>query len=109
MVRRHGNKGIISKSLSRQNMPYLLDRGFVDVVFNPLEVPSRMNVGQIFECSLNISGGMLDRHYRIISFCETYEQEAWRKLVSFELYEANKQASNSWIYKLKYPRKSKNI
>lgn len=49
---RHGNKGIISKILPRQDMPYLQDGRPVDMVFNPLGVPSRMNVGQIFESSL---------------------------------------------------------
>ncbi|RXI09858.1 hypothetical protein DVH24_001609 [Malus domestica] len=53
---RHGNKGIVSKILSRQDMPYLQDGRPVDMVFNPLGVPSRMNVGQIFECSLGLAG-----------------------------------------------------
>ncbi|KAK4844273.1 hypothetical protein QYF36_018340 [Acer negundo] len=50
---RHGNKGIISKILPRQDMPYLQDGRPVDMVFNPLGVPSRMNIGQIFECSIS--------------------------------------------------------
>ncbi|KAK8547836.1 hypothetical protein V6N13_027449 [Hibiscus sabdariffa] len=62
---RHGNKGIISKILPRQDMPYLQDGRPVDMVFNPLGVPSGMNVGQIFECSLGLTGSLLDRHYRI--------------------------------------------
>ncbi|KAK6772201.1 hypothetical protein RDI58_030555 [Solanum bulbocastanum] len=85
---RHGNKGIISKILPRQDMPYLQDGRSVDMVFNPLGVPSRMNVGQIFECSLGLAGSLLDRHYRIAPFDERYEQEASRKLVFSELYEA---------------------
>ncbi|KAI7979971.1 DNA-directed RNA polymerase subunit beta [Camellia lanceoleosa] len=87
---RHGNKGIISKILPRQDMPYLQDGRPVDMVFNPLGVPSRMNVGQIFECSLGLAGSLLDRHYRIAPFDERYEQEASRKLVFSELYEARK-------------------
>ncbi|KAJ0829130.1 DNA-directed RNA polymerase subunit beta [Helianthus annuus] len=62
---RHGNKGIISKILPRQDMPYLQDGRPVDMVFNPLGVPSRMNVGQIFESLLGLAGDLLDRHYRI--------------------------------------------
>ncbi|THU43305.1 hypothetical protein C4D60_Mb00t08650 [Musa balbisiana] len=85
---RHGNKGIISKILPRQDMPYLQDGTPVDMVFNPLGVPSRMNVGQIFECSLGLAGDLLKRHYRIAPFDERYEQEASRKLVFSELYEA---------------------
>ncbi|KAK5825865.1 hypothetical protein PVK06_020738 [Gossypium arboreum] len=65
---RHGNKGIISKILPRQDMPYLQDGRPVDMVFNPLGVPSRMNVGQLFECSLGLAGSLLDRHYRIAPF-----------------------------------------
>ena len=109
MAKRHGNQGIISIILSRQDMPYLQDRGLVDMVFNPQGVPSQMNVGQIFECSLNLSGGMLDRHYRITPFDERYEQEASRKLVFSELYEANEKISNPWIFEPEYPRKKKNI
>ncbi|KAL3538016.1 hypothetical protein ACH5RR_001382 [Cinchona calisaya] len=80
VARRHGNKGIISKNLPRQDMPYLQDGRPVDMVFNPLGVPSRMNVRQIFECSLGLAGSLLDRHYRIAPFDERYEQEVSRKL-----------------------------
>ncbi|KAF3452183.1 hypothetical protein FNV43_RR08281 [Rhamnella rubrinervis] len=79
----------------------------VDMVFNPLGVPSRMNVGQIFECSLGLAGGLLDRHYRIAPFDERYEQEASRKLVFSELYEASKQTANPWVFEPEYPGKSK--
>ncbi|KAL7244529.1 hypothetical protein ACSBR2_000002 [Camellia fascicularis] len=109
VVGRHGNKGIISKNLPRQDMPYLQDGRPVDMVFNPLGVPSRMNVGQIFECSLGLAGSLLDRHYRIAPFDERYEQEASRKLVFSELYEASKQTANSWVFELEYPGKSRII
>nr|QWT70964.1 RNA polymerase beta subunit [Heliophila elongata] len=104
---RHGNKGIISKILPRQDMPYLQDGRPVDMVFNPLGVPSRMNVGQIFECSLGLAGSLLDRHYRIAPFDERYEQEASRKLVFSELYEASKQTANPWVFEPEYPGKSR--
>nr|QWL16947.1 RNA polymerase beta subunit [Plantago aristata] len=104
---RHGNKGIISKILPRQDMPYLQDGRPVDMVFNPLGVPSRMNVGQIFECSLGLAGDLLDRHYRIAPFDERYEQEASRKLVFSELYEASKQTANPWVFEPEYPGKSR--
>ncbi|KAB1227623.1 DNA-directed RNA polymerase subunit beta [Morella rubra] len=64
---RHGNKGIISKILPRQDMPYLQDGRPVDMVFNPLGVPSRMNVGQIFECSLGLAGGSPSGHYALVT------------------------------------------
>ena len=104
---RHGNKGIISKILPRQDMPYLQDGRSVDMVFNPLGVPSRMNVGQIFECSLGLAGDLLGRHYRIAPFDERYEQEASRKLVFSELYEASKQTANPWVFDPEYPGKSR--
>lgn len=104
---RHGNKGIISKILSRQDMPYVQDGRPVDIVFNPLGVPSRMNVGQIFECSLGLAGGLLDRHYRIGPFDERYEQEASRKLVFSELYSASKTTANPWVLEPEYPGKSR--
>nr|QJS34844.1 DNA-directed RNA polymerase beta subunit [Erythronium japonicum] len=104
---RHGNKGIISKILPRQDMPYLQDGTPVDMVFNPLGVPSRMNVGQIFECSLGFAGDLLKRHYRVAPFDERYEQEASRKLVFPELYEASKQTKKPWIFEPEYPGKSK--
>nr|QWL16776.1 RNA polymerase beta subunit [Plantago amplexicaulis] len=104
---RHGNKGIISKILPRQDMPYLQDGRPFDMVFNPLGVPSRMNVGQIFECSLGLAGDLLDKHYRIAPFDERYEQEASRKLVFSELYEASKQTANPWVFEPEYPGKSR--
>jgi DNA-directed RNA polymerase subunit beta len=52
MAGRHGNKGIISRILPIEDMPYLPDGRPVDIVLNPLGVPSRMNVGQVFECLL---------------------------------------------------------
>nr|QWL22026.1 RNA polymerase beta subunit [Cassytha capillaris]QWL22484.1 RNA polymerase beta subunit [Cassytha capillaris]QWL22875.1 RNA polymerase beta subunit [Cassytha capillaris] len=104
---RHGNKGIVSKILPRQDMPYLQDGTPVDMVFNPLGVPSRMNVGQIFECSLGLAGYLLDRHYRIAPFDERYEKEASRKLVFPELYSASKQTTNPWVFEPEYPGKSR--
>ena len=52
MAGRHGNKGVISRIMPLEDMPYLEDGGPVDIVLNPLGVPSRMNVGQILETHL---------------------------------------------------------
>jgi hypothetical protein len=46
------------------------------MIFNPLKIPSHMNVGQLLECSLGLAGSKLFRHYRIAPFNERYEQEA---------------------------------
>jgi DNA-directed RNA polymerase subunit beta len=61
MAGRHGNKGVISKILPIEDMPHLEDGTPVDVVLNPLGVPSRMNVGQIFETHLGWASAGLGR------------------------------------------------
>ncbi|WOH13728.1 hypothetical protein DCAR_0933239 [Daucus carota subsp. sativus] len=71
------------------------------------KVAGRHNVGQIFECSLGLAGGLLDRHYRIAPFDERYEQEASRKLVFSELYQASKQTATPWVFEPEYPGKSR--
>jgi len=56
---RHGNKGVISNIVHREDMPYMEDGSSVDIVLNPLGVPSRMNVGQILETALGLAGRKL--------------------------------------------------
>lgn len=104
---RHGNKGIVSKILSKQDMPYMQDGTPVDMVLSPLGVPSRMNVGQIFECLLGLAGSILKRNYRIMPFDERYEKEASRKFVFSELNLARKQTGFSWIFEPDTPGKNR--
>ncbi|MBQ7635610.1 MAG: DNA-directed RNA polymerase subunit beta, partial [Bacteroidaceae bacterium] len=59
MAGRHGNKGIVSKIVRQEDMPFLADGTPVDIVLNPLGVPSRMNLGQIFEAVLGSAGKKL--------------------------------------------------
>jgi DNA-directed RNA polymerase subunit beta len=59
MAGRHGNKGIISKIVRMEDMPFLIDGTPVDIVLNPLGVPSRMNLGQIYETVLGWAGSEL--------------------------------------------------
>ena len=59
MAGRHGNKGIVSKIVRQEDMPFLEDGTPVDIVLNPLGVPSRMNLGQIFEAVLGAAGQKL--------------------------------------------------
>ncbi|MFA5122939.1 MAG: DNA-directed RNA polymerase subunit beta, partial [Zavarzinia sp.] len=61
MAGRHGNKGVISRIMPREDMPYLEDGTNVDIVLNPLGVPSRMNVGQILETHLGWAAAGLGR------------------------------------------------
>ncbi|MGZ3541377.1 MAG: DNA-directed RNA polymerase subunit beta [Vulcanimicrobiaceae bacterium] len=62
MAGRHGNKGVIAKVLPEEDMPYLEDGTPVDIVLNPLGVPSRMNLGQIMETHLGWAAKMLGFH-----------------------------------------------
>ena len=55
MAGRHGNKGVVSKIVPVESMPYMADGTPVDIVLNPLGVPSRMNVGQILETHLGLA------------------------------------------------------
>ena len=61
MAGRHGNKGVISKICPVEDMPYLEDGTPVDIVLNPLGVPSRMNIGQILETHLGWASASLGR------------------------------------------------
>ncbi len=63
MAGRHGNKGIVSRIVRREDMPYLADGTPVDICLNPLGVPSRMNLGQIFETVLGWAGRELGEKY----------------------------------------------
>lgn len=63
MSGRHGNKGVISLILPEEDMPYLPDGTPVDVILNPLGVPSRMNIGQILELHLGMAGKKIGTHY----------------------------------------------
>ena len=62
MAGRHGNKGVVSRMLPEENMPFLPDGTPVDVVLKPLGVPSRMNIGQVLECHLGWAAKNLGIH-----------------------------------------------
>ena len=63
MAGRHGNKGIVSRIVRKEDMPFLADGTPVDIVLNPLGVPSRMNIGQIFEAVLGWAGRELGQKF----------------------------------------------
>mmetsp|Transcript_3223 Transcript_3223/g.11625 ORF Transcript_3223/g.11625 Transcript_3223/m.11625 type:complete len:1270 (+) Transcript_3223:3105-6914(+) len=63
MAGRHGNKGIVARIVRQEDMPFLEDGTPVDIVLNPLGVPSRMNIGQIYETVLGWAGEKLDKKY----------------------------------------------
>ena len=64
MAGRHGNKGIVSKIVRAEDMPFLADGTPVDIVLNPLGVPSRMNLGQIYETVLGWAGKVLGKRFK---------------------------------------------
>ncbi len=105
MAGRHGNKGIISRILPLEDMPYLPDGRPVDIVLNPLGVPSRMNVGQVFECLLGWAGENLGMRFKITPFDEMYGEEASRQTVHGLLQDAASKPGRSWIYNANSPGK----
>ena len=100
---RHGNKGIISKILPREDMPYLPDGTPIDILLNPLGVPSRMNVGQIFECLLGLAAEHLNSRFKVIPFDEMHGIEASRGFVNNKLNEAS--ILKPWVFSKKHPGK----
>ena len=95
---RHGNKGIISRILGRHDMPFLPDGTPVDIILNPLGVPSRMNVGQLYECLLGLAGHKLDRRFKILPFDEMYGQEVSRILINKKLRQASIEKDEAWLF-----------
>ena len=95
---RHGNKGIISRILPRQDMPFLPDGTPIDIILNPLGVPSRMNVGQLYECLLGFAGDKLNSRFKILPFDEMYGLEASRILINKKLRQASLVKNESWLF-----------
>jgi DNA-directed RNA polymerase subunit beta len=105
MAGRHGNKGIISRILPVEDMPYLPDGSPVDIVLNPLGVPSRMNVGQVFECLLGWAGANLGLRFKITPFDEMYGEESSRTIVHGKLAEAREETGKDWLFDPEQPGK----
>ena len=98
MAGRHGNKGIISRILPGEDMPYLPDGTPVDIVLNPLGVPSRMNVGQVFECLLGWAGENLGVRFKVTPFDEMHGAEKSRESVHGKLEEGKKKTGKDWLF-----------
>jgi DNA-directed RNA polymerase subunit beta len=105
MAGRHGNKGIISRILPIEDMPYLPDGRPLDIVLNPLGVPSRMNVGQVFECLLGWAGENLGYRFKVTPFDEMYGAEASRLSVHAKLEQASQRPKKDWVYNPEHPGK----
>ncbi|KGX90397.1 DNA-directed RNA polymerase subunit beta [Pontibacillus halophilus JSM 076056 = DSM 19796] len=80
MAGRHGNKGVISRILPEEDMPYLPDGTPVDIMLNPLGVPSRMNIGQVLELHLGMAARQLGIRVATPVFDGAREEDVWETL-----------------------------
>ena len=95
MAGRHGNKGIVSKIVRQEDMPFLSDGRPVDIVLNPLGVPSRTNLGQIFEAILGAAGRRLGVKFstpifdgaKLDDLCEWTDKAGLPRYCSMQLYD----------------------
>ncbi len=94
---RHGNKGIVSRILPKEDMPFLPDGTPVDIVLNPLGVPSRMNVGQTYECLLGLAAYLTKEHYEAPSFDERYGDNQSEIATRAELVRGIKESGCDWV------------
>ncbi|MCQ2744150.1 MAG: DNA-directed RNA polymerase subunit beta [bacterium] len=94
---RHGNKGIVSRILPKEDMPFLPDGTPVDIVLNPLGVPSRMNVGQTYECLLGLAAYLTGEHYEAPSFDERYGENQSEIATKAELLRGIKESGCDWV------------
>ncbi len=85
MAGRHGNKGVVSTIVPEEDMPYLEDGSPIDIILNPLGVPSRMNVGQILETNLGWAGERLGRHFATPVFDGALEEDIVRLMEEAKL------------------------
>ena len=91
MAGRHGNKGVVSRILPEEDMPYLEDGTPLDVCLNPLGVPSRMNIGQIMESELGIAGKYLNQFFELPVFQSPSQEMIGKKLEEAGLDKSCKQ------------------
>ena len=94
---RHGNKGIVSRILAKEDMPFLPDGTPVDVVLNPLGVPSRMNVGQTYEHLLGLASYLTKEYYAAPSFDERFGKNMSEKVTKEELLRGIKETGCDWV------------
>jgi len=92
MAGRHGNKGVIARILPEEDMPFLPDGTPVEVVLNPLGVPSRMNIGQVLEVHLGMAAKMLGIHTATPVFDGAREYDVFDTMV-----EAGMQRNGKWM------------
>lgn len=94
---RHGNKGIVSRILPIEDMPFLPNGTPIDIVLNPLGVPSRMNVGQTYELLLGLAAYLTGNYYEAPSFDERYGENTSEKTTKAELLKGIKASGCDWV------------
>lgn len=94
---RHGNKGIVSRILPKNDMPFLPDGTPIDIVLNPLGVPSRMNVGQTYECLLGLASYLTGNYYEAPPFDEMYGDNQSEIATKAELLKGIKESGCDWV------------
>src|SRR5574344_136302 len=94
---RHGNKGIVSRILPKEDMPFLPDGTPVDIVLNPLGVRSRMNVGQTYELLLGLASYLTGDYYEAPSFDEMYGENQSEIATKAELVRGIKESGCDWV------------
>ncbi|MBR5304323.1 MAG: DNA-directed RNA polymerase subunit beta [Candidatus Gastranaerophilales bacterium] len=94
---RHGNKGIVSRILPKEDMPFLPDGTPIDIVLNPLGVPSRMNVGQTYEHLLGLAAYLTGNHYESPLFDEMYGANQSEQNTKEELLKGIKERGIDWV------------
>ena len=97
MAGRHGNKGVVSRILPSCDMPFLPDGRPVDIVLNPLGVPSRMNLGQLFETYLGLACRYLGFHAATPVFDGVQESEIDELLAQARAVQEKAEGAQSWI------------
>lgn len=102
MAGRHGNKGVISQILPVEDMPFLPDGEPVDILLNPLGVPSRMNIGQLFESLLGLAADNLNVRFKVASFDERDGPESSRALIYSKLLSACSNGEKPWLVASNY-------
>ncbi len=94
MAGRHGNKGVVANIVPESDMPFLPDGRPVDIILNPLGVPSRMNIGQLLETHLGYAAKMAGLHVKTPVFEGFPEDQIWKMLRDHDLPDDGK----SWLY-----------
>ena len=80
MAGRHGNKGVVSLILPEEDMPFMPDGTPVDIMLNPLGVPSRMNIGQVIELHMGMAARNLGEHFATPVFDGASEEDVWETI-----------------------------